>query len=200
MIEKISQERWEKAQLGEVHHYLYNNNEEDYKRSALIILENYFALDVEKDLREKKILESGGGCYPASYFCTGFKKAVNVEPLCNEFPEEIKTKLKNKNIECISTPFEEYKTRSRFDEVWFFNVLQHVKDPIAQIENAKKLAKTIRVFEPLDTAINNEHPHSFSIEFFREQFPDTEVKKYIGGSTPKFHQASCAYLVWNKQS
>jgi hypothetical protein len=197
MVEKISQERWESAQSGEIHYCEYNN-EKNYKNSALIILKDHFKIDLENDFVGKKILESGGGCYPASYFCSGLKKAVNVEPLCNEFPDEIKLKLSAKNIECVSTPFEDYKTRIKFDEVWFFNVLQHVKDPIIQIENAKKIANAIRVFEPIDTTTNNEHPHSFNIEFFKEHFADTEVKMYKGGSVAKFHGANCAYLVWNK--
>lgn len=197
MVEKISQERWESAQSGEINHYQYDD-EENYKNAALTILSGYFKIDTENDLVGKKILESGGGCYPASYFCSGLKKSVNVEPLCEEFPEQIKSKLSAKNIEYVSTPFEDYKTNIKFDEVWFFNVLQHVKDPVLQIENAKRIAKIIRVFEPIDTAINNEHPHSFNIDFFRTQFPNTEVKLYEGGTVAKFHGANCAYLVWTK--
>jgi hypothetical protein len=34
------------------------------------------------------------------------------------------------------------------------------------------------------------------MEFFQEQFPKTEVKKYIGGSVDYFHGADCAYLTW----
>ncbi len=198
MIKQITEERWIQAQQGEVHHYQYDNKE-TYERSALIILRDHFKLDVKTDLVGKKLLESGGGCYPASYFCEGLKKVVNIEPLCDHFPEEIKSKLLSKNIECISTSFEEYKTRIKFDEVWFFNVLQHVKDPVLQIENAKKISKIIRVFEPLDTVINNEHPHSFNFDFFVHNFPDVEVKKYNGGSISGFHQASCAYLTWIKK-
>lgn len=200
MTNQITEERWKQAQQGELYHYQYQyNNEETYERSALIILQDHFKVNVKTNLIGKKILESGGGCYPASYFCEGLNKAVNIEPLCDQFPEEIKSKLLSKNIECVSTSFEEYKTRIKFDEVWFFNVLQHVKDPVLQIENAKKIAKIIRVFEPLDTAINNEHPHSFNFDFFVHNFPDVEVEKYNGGSISGFHQASCAYLTWIKK-
>ena len=197
MIEVISQERWEEAQSGEIHHYDYNN-EENYKNSVYIILRDHFNIDPENDLVGKKILESGGGCSPAISFCKGLKKSVNVEPLYDKFPEEIKEKLNNLKIESVSIGFEDYKKRAKFDEVWFFNVLQHVRDPFLQIENAKRIAKIIRVFEPIDTAINNEHPHTFSMEFFREQFPNTEVKMYHGGSSERFHQANCAYLKWVK--
>lgn len=197
MIEVISQERWEQAQSGEINDYDYGN-EENYKNSAYIILRDHFNIDPENDLVGKKILESGGGCYPSTYFCKGLKKVVNVEPLSDKFPENVKSRLNNANVECVSVGFEDYKGRSKFDEVWFFNVLQHVRDPYLQIENAKRIANVIRVFEPIDTAINNEHPHSFNIQFFREQFPDAEVKMYHGGSVARFHGANCAYLTWTK--
>jgi len=69
---------------------------------------------------------------------------------------------------------------------------------IASIKNAKKIANVVRVFEPIDTAINQEHPHSFNMQFFREQFPDAEVKMYNGGSVARFHGANCVYLIWRK--
>jgi len=199
MVETISQERWEEAQRGEDLFYQHNyENETVYKNATSIILENYFNINLETDLVGKKILECGGGCYPASYFCTGIKKVVNVEPLYDKFPDSVKEKLLDKKIESVSIPFEDYTTKIKFDEVWFFNVLQHVRDPLLQIENAKKIAKTIRVFEPINTSVNNEHPHSFNLEFFENQFPNTTIGTHKGGSIDKFHQADCVYLVWKK--
>jgi hypothetical protein len=197
MTESISQERWEQAQMGEESFFQPNYESEDvYKNTASIILENYFNINLQTDLVGKKILECGGGCYPASYFCTGLKKVVNVEPLYDKFPDIVKQKLLSKKIESVSIPFEDYTTKIKFDEVWFFNVLQHVRDPIMQIENAKKIAKIIRVFEPINTAINNEHPHSFNLEFFENQFSNTKIEIYKGGTMDKFHQADCVYFVW----
>lgn len=203
MIESISRERWERAQEGESHHYDYQNRE-NYKHAATIILRDHFNVDMDKDLVGKKILESGGGCYPAVYFCKGLKKAVNVEPLYYQFPDDIKSLMNDSGIESCSVGFEDFlqedqliSEEEKFDEVWFFNVLQHVRDPYLQIENAKKISKIIRLFEPIETAINNEHPHSFTIEFFREQFPNTEVSRYRGGSVGRFHGADCAYLIWS---
>jgi hypothetical protein len=199
MVDSISQERWEEAQRGEeiFFHHDYEN-ESAYRNTAFIILQKYFNLNIETDLVGKKILECGGGCYPASYFCVGLKKIINVEPLYDKFPDSVKQKLLSKKIESISVPFEDYNTKTKFDEVWFFNVLQHVRDPIMQIENAKKIAKTIRVFEPINTPVNNEHPHSFNLEFFENQFSNIEIKVHKGGSVDNFHGADCAYFVWEK--
>lgn len=197
MVEPITQERWEQALSGELNHYDYGNAE-NYKRASLIILKDHFNVDLENDLVDKKVLEIGGGAYPSVLHINGLAKAVCVEPNFDNFPQEIKDRFESANIEGISIPFEEYKGRTKFDEVWFFNVLQHVRDPLLQIENAKKIAKTIRVFEPIDTATNNEHPHTFSETFFKEQFPESEVKVYHGGSINGFHGANCAYLTWTK--
>lgn len=198
MLKAISKEEWDSAQAGEINHYNYGNKD-NYKQSVHIILKDYFKINLETDLVNKKILESGGGCYPAAYFCTGLKKAVNIEPLYDKFPDHIKTTLADAKIDCIPIGFEDYTDNLKFDEVWFFNVLQHVRDPYLQIENAKRIANVIRVFEPIDCPTNNEHPHSFSIQFFKEQFPDTEVKEYKGGSSAGFHGANCAYLIWTKK-
>jgi 2-polyprenyl-3-methyl-5-hydroxy-6-metoxy-1,4-benzoquinol methylase len=197
MTNSITQERWQQAQSGELNQYQYDK-EGDYKHAVYVILRDHFSINPETDLKDKKVLESGGGCYPSSYFCSDLKKAVNVEPLYENFPEAVKQKLSDKGVECVAVAFEDYKSRIKFDEIWFFNVLTHVKDPTLQLENAKKMTKTIRVFEPLDTPINNEHPHTLTYDFFVEQFPDTEIKVYSGGSVPKFHQASCAYFTWTK--
>jgi hypothetical protein len=196
MVEKISQERWQQAQEGEVFHYDFQN-EENYKNSSHIILKEYFQIDPEKDLVNKKVLESGGGCYPSVYFCSGLKKAVNVEPLYDRFPDFIKNKMTDKKIEVVVSGFENYSTRTKFDEVWFFNVLTHVIDPALQLQIAKKVAKTIRVFEPINTIINTEHPHSLTPEFFKDLFPDAEIKTYTGGSRHGFHQADCVYFTYN---
>lgn len=196
MVESISQERWDSAQKGEVSHYDYDN-EPNYKNASFIILGEYFGLDPEKDFVGKKILEPGGGCFPSVYFCKGLKKAVSVEPLYDQFPENVKQRLSTNGVECLPIPFEKYSKKTKFDEIWFFNVLTHVIDPRLQLELAKKVAKTVRIFEPIDTATNNEHPHTLTYEFFESVFPDTEIKRYVGGSRSGFHQANCVYLTYN---
>jgi hypothetical protein len=196
MVEAISRERWQSAQVDELVDYDYGH-EESYKNSSRIILQDYFGINPETDLVDKKIIESGGGCYPSIYFCVGLSKAVNVEPLYDQFPEHVQQKLVDANIQSVSTGFEDYKGKTKFDEAWFFNVLTHVMDPSLQIQIAKRIAKTVRIFEPLNTAINNEHPHSLDLEFFQKEFPDTELKVYQGGTKERFHQANCVYLTYN---
>jgi 2-polyprenyl-3-methyl-5-hydroxy-6-metoxy-1,4-benzoquinol methylase len=46
-----------------------------------------------------------------------------------------------------------------FDEVWIYNVLQHVLDPMKIINNALNAGKLIRMFEWVETEINMGHHH-----------------------------------------
>ena len=197
LIQTVNEQMWVKAQHEEGKDY-DTDSYENYLKGHKIILQDQFNIDVDKDLVGKKIVESGGGCYPAMYSCKGLSKAVNVEPLFRRFPEEVKQRVEvEAGIECISIPFEDFRTEEKFDEAWFFNVLMHVKDPYEQLDIAKKIAKTVRVLEPVNTNINVEHPHCFTVEWFEMQFPDTEVKRLPGGSIEGFHVADCAYLTWN---
>jgi len=45
-----------------------------------------------------------------------------------------------------------------WDEVWMYNVLQHCKDPKKIIENAKKAAPVLRIFEWIDFPPHQGHP------------------------------------------
>ena len=68
------------------------------------------------------------------------------------------------NINWIASAFEDWETELIFDEVWFFNVLQHVIDP-ARLESFGKIASVVRVFEPVDI-----HQHRMSTFLGRDLF------------------------------
>lgn len=198
MIQVISRDRWNSAQVDELIDYDYVSVDA-YEKTHNIILHNYFGIDPKKDLVGKTVIEPGGGSWPAIYFCTGLKRAVNVEPLLDNFPSYVTSKLTERNIELVSMPFEDYSDDVIFDELWMFNLLTHVITPKGQIDKAKRIAKNIRIFEPLNTAINNEHPHTMTVEFFDTLFPNIEKNIHKGGSIPGFHGADCIYFTWSKQ-
>lgn len=55
----------------------------------------------------------------------------------------------------------------RFDEVWIYNVLQHVHDPRQVLENVWKLAADggrVRLFEYLDVGTDKLHLHTITRE------------------------------------
>ena len=198
-IATVNDHRWDQAQYEEGVDY-DTDSYENYLNSHKIILQDFFNIDMDNDLVGKKVVESGGGCYPYVYSCKGLSRAVNIEPLFSQFPDQVKQRVEvDAGIECLSIPFESFEPEEKFDEAWFFNVLMHVKDPYDQLEKAQQIANTVRVFEPVNTAINIEHPHCFTHAWFEAQFPDTEIKRYVGGTVPGFHGANCSYFTWTSK-
>src|SRR5688572_6402916 len=58
----------------------------------------------------------------------------------------------------------------RFDEVFGYNVLQHVVDPAAVMATARRCAiYTVRWFDVVDTPVYPVHPHSISADWLRAE-------------------------------
>ena len=97
----------------------------------------------------------------------------------------------------ISEPAEEVDF-PKVHEVWLFNVLQHVLDPDIIIAKAKKAARIIRFFEPINLPTDKMHHWSFSMQWFEKRFGDC-VRHY--GKHPyekHFHQWENCYGIWTK--
>ncbi len=75
-------------------------------------------------------------------------------------------------LNVIVEPAETVKLTGIYDEIWIYNVLQHTQDPKAIIENAKKHAKLIRIFEWLDTPPHDGHPQTLR---------QKDLDKWLGG-------------------
>jgi hypothetical protein len=72
-------------------------------------------------------------------------------------------------VGCVRMPAEDYTGEST-DEVWGYNVLQHVIDPAAVMAVARRHAATrIRWFEYVDTPIETHHPHSVAVDWLRAE-------------------------------
>ena len=181
----ITKQQWEQAQAGELVITRYDDSL-DQERVSSIILE--FFNKTTKSFKGKKILEVGGGPFPAVGFCNGTKATV-VDPLSDQF----NTKYRGDNVNWVSEQFEDY-SGATVDEVWVFNVLQHVIDPQALLEKAATVGKVVRVFEPINTPTNRENPQSLDTPIFEAALPGVKVNKYIGGSRQGFHGADCVYF------
>lgn len=59
-----------------------------------------------------------------------------------------------------------------WNEVWIYNVLQHVKDPKKVIANARRVGSMIRIFEWLDMKPTSTHPHTLQ---------KVELDQWLGG-------------------
>jgi hypothetical protein len=64
-------------------------------------------------------------------------------------------------------PGEELK-ETGWDEVWIYNVLQHTVDPRLIIENAKRAAPVLRLFEWIDLPPHDGHPHMLTAPALRD--------------------------------
>lgn len=125
------------------------------------------------DMEGKTILDMGGGATSLLLKCLNVKGTV-VDPL--PLPEWVKLRYKEAGIEFINEPAESGIMNTnggdKIDEVWIYNCLQHTEDPKLIIENAKKSGKLIRIFEWIDTATNEGHPHSLK---------ESELNEWLGG-------------------
>jgi hypothetical protein len=188
---EIQKEQWLMSQQSEFDDHVQTTN----IGQSLSDFNNYFHFFGDKeDCINKKILEVGSGVFPLGRFLESCDLTV-VEPLYDRFDEGIKEQWKQENIQVFSDPFEEMEIVEDYDEIWFINFLQHTINPTLCLNKAKESGAKIRVFEPINTAINLQHPHSLTVELFSNIYPEADIKVYHGGSMPGFHTASCCYFV-----
>lgn len=122
------------------------------------------------DLQGKSVLDIGGGPVSMLLKCENLKRGVVIDP-CN-YPKWIDERYKEAYIvykrmkgEDIGKDIESIII---YDEVWIYNVLQHVDDPRLIIENAKKISKIIRIFEWIDNGVSPGHPHDLKENLLNE--------------------------------
>lgn len=118
------------------------------------------------DAENKTILDIGGGAVSLLLKCTNLKQGIVLDP-CN-YPDWIINRYFLKNIIFIKSPAEDslslIRTFPKIDEVWIYNVLQHVENVEKVTKNAKSVSKIIRIFEWIDTGISIGHPNNLTEE------------------------------------
>lgn len=191
----ITMERWQKAQIAErqYHTMTYMEGLLHYANSY----KHYFHyVGLGNNLHGLNVIEVGPADFPALNQCTGEGMHIVVEPMPSEYLERI---CKEKGITLIVMPFEsiQWDALNGITEIWLFNVMQHIIDPDTFIAQAKVIADRIRFFEPIDQAITEYHPHTYTLADYQNYFGEA-VQLYTGGNIPGFHEADCAYGVWIK--
>ena len=111
------------------------------------------------DCHNKSIVDIGGGPCSLLLKTRNASRKVVVEPM--DLPSWVKERYKAAGIEVIQQKGEDLQLEG-FDEAWIYNVLQHTEDPEKIIKNAKRAAKIVRVFEWIDTPINQGHPQALT--------------------------------------
>ena len=129
------------------------------------------------ELNGKNVLDIGGG--PVSMLLKAIhrgNRCTVVDPL--KMPQWVHDRYRLMGIDLINEPAETGLEVHKeldiaiFEEVWIYNCLQHTIDPKKIIENARKMAQVIRIFEWVDTAVQEGHPHSLHAH---------ELDEWLGG-------------------
>lgn len=186
MIQPISYERWQQAQKAEraCHKLGFNEGIGHYYWAYRNIF-NYLKIPL---INDRVVIEIGPADFPALMFCDT-RESIVIEPMPSPFLKQICERCK---IMLITTPVEDL-CMPRAQEIWVFNVLQHVIDPEWFIKQCK-IIKTVRFFEPINQPACEYHPHSPIEEDFRRWFGDC-VRIY-DDKLPNFFDDKCAYGTW----
>ena len=120
------------------------------------------------DMRGKSVLDIGGGPYSLLLKAIDFSRAVVADPC--PYPEWVYRRYSALWISTLNSPGEDLEMDDVFDEVWIYNVLQHVQSPQLIASNARKLSKIIRIFEWIETGVAPGHPHNLTEANLNEWF------------------------------
>ena len=132
------------------------------------------------DLCGKSILDIGGG--PASFLlqCRNFRRATVVDPL--PAMDATRQRYAQDGINLVQETAESFTCLERYDEVWIYNVLQHVIDPQAVLKRAQACARVLRLWDWLDEPIKEGHIHVIPenivapfLDFYRIGVSDTGI-------------------------
>lgn len=172
----ITRARWQEAQEAEA---LYWRTEAKRPEKLLRdIADGHHwtmgALDIRPATAADTILDLAGGDYPLGESAPWNVSYTVVDPA--------KPARQIPGIERIQAMAEDYRG-VLVDEVWGYNVLQHVMDPAAVMATARHHAKhTIRWFDVVESPIYKVHPHSISADWLRTQFDGFQITRDIEGT------------------
>lgn len=140
----------------EMKHFIYGN--------LMGLTGEHFTYDVGG----KRILDIGGGPVSMLLKTANLKEGKVCDPI--DYPQWTKDRYAIKNISVQVVGGEDID-ESGWDEVWIYNVMQHSEDPEKIVNNAKKAAKVLRIFEWIDIPPHEGHPHMLTQE---------NLEKWIG--------------------
>jgi glycosyltransferase involved in cell wall biosynthesis len=119
------------------------------------------------DLEGKSVLDIGGGPVSLLLKCCNRGVCTVLDP--NTWPDWVLARYEAAGIKYVKAQAEHTELDQIYDEVWIYNVLQHVEDPKAVITTAKKYGRVVRVFEWLGGVANDTHPHILTKEFLDKE-------------------------------
>ena len=148
--EPINKDRWVIAQEEEKLHHIHESTEDSLNKWKDIYDFYFRYLEINLDLNNKTILEIGPARVSALLYCNNYGPSFIVEPTKYDDTEHLYI---NKDITFIRDLYEDCESPI-VDEIWLFNVLQHIQNPDLFIDKCKKSAKIIKFFDSLKYSIN----------------------------------------------
>lgn len=122
------------------------------------------------DYGDKSVIDIGGGAYSMLLKSKG--KSLTVVDPC-DYPNWVRARYSECGISYHQVPAEFLDRgvelpEKIYDIALIYNCLQHTQDPKLIIENVKKIAKEIRIFEWIDTGVSDGHLHDLKEEALNE--------------------------------
>lgn len=137
------------------------------------------------DLNGKSVIDIGGG--PASLLLKAANGKMTVIDPC-DYPEWVADRYAAAGIVFHRMRGEDI-SEGQFDEAWIYNVLQHVNDPAAVAENARRIARVVRVFEWISVPQSPGHPHVLTQQ---------NLERWFGGhgDVVQLNENGCVGTCW----
>ena len=114
------------------------------------------------DMKGASVIDIGGG--PVSLLL----KCINVSGIVidpGDYPHFIYERYRTAGIRCAVEVGENLNAIGH-DEAWIYNSLQRSVNPELVLNNAKRAAKTIRIFQWINTIVSEDSPHILTRRFF----------------------------------
>jgi SAM-dependent methyltransferase len=159
-----------------------NTYDEDQKHYVYAQYMGLMTVGYSFSMSGKSVVDIGGGPTSMLLKTTNLGKGLVVDPLL--YPQWTYARYDAKKIDCLVIRGEDFIGNDKFDEAWIYNCLQHTDDPELIIQNAKRAAKIVRLFEWVDIPPHEGHP----IELTKENLDQWLGKE---GSTTQLARSGC---------
>jgi len=174
----IDKERWNTAQKHEAGYWGNCNGavawgefvKHEMEAREMGLFSDYGDECAELKMQGKSVLDIGGGPVSMTLRCYDAGQLVVVDP-CN-YPSAVRRRYDRHGINFVRAAGEDLdglflSDETTFDEVWMYNLLQHVQDPEKIVRNAlARIGPTgcLRMYEWLWIPTDACHPHSLTPE------------------------------------
>lgn len=162
------------------------SKQRDYASRMGLVEENVNGKWPVYRLGGRNVLDLGGG--PVSILLKCIERGPHcavVDPC--EFPAWVARRYEGAGILYWEAQGEDFSFGpGSYDEVWIYNVLQHVEDPEALIRNAWRFAPVLRVFEWVNVGLDDKHVSTLDAEELNEWLGGFGTQEFL----PAFHALS----------